>query len=84
MLLVLLNEIKQFNLLLLHLKSSENHRFFMISVGKRSYLIRLNSLNIRSEIWGQSLRTNNIEDMFCLWKIVLTCSMISVNHKKVN
>ena len=51
--LILLPIFKQ--IFLFPLKLSENHRFSDDFRGSRSQLIRLNSLNIRSQFWRQSL-----------------------------
>ena len=47
--LLILSEFKRVNQILLPVKSSENRRFSDHFMGNRIWLIRLNSLNIRTE-----------------------------------
>ena len=54
-LLLILSKFNRINQLLFPLKSSENSRLFDAFRGNTSLLIRLNSLNIRSKIWRQTI-----------------------------
>ena len=54
-LLLILGEFKRINWLLFSQKSSEKLLFSGDSMGNKSLLIHLNSLNIRSEIWRRNL-----------------------------
>ena len=54
---LILSEFKQIDYLLF----PRNHRFSDGFRGNRNWLFPLNSLNIRSNVWQQSLRIHNIE-----------------------
>ena len=56
---LILREFKQIHSLLFPLKTSENHRFSVDFRRNKNYLIYLNSLNIRGEIWRRSLTKAN-------------------------
>ena len=55
--LLMSSEFKRINQFLFPLKLSENDKFTDDFIGNRSFLIRLNSLNIRCVIWRRSLTT---------------------------
>ena len=81
--------IKRIYQLLFPLKWSENHRFSDDYRGNRSWLIRLNSLNIRSNFWRRS-RTKNQNSRFFRkkntvlnppnGKFILTKSTVKLAH----
>ena len=56
--LLVISEFKQINYILLPLKSSESLWFSDNFRGYKSYLICLNSLNIRSKLWQRSFNCN--------------------------
>ena len=64
-----LSNMKLLNWLLSHQKSSENREFLDDFIWSRSLLICLNSLNIKSQTWRQSLVTHilkpNLRFHFC-------------------
>ena len=67
--LLILSKFKRVNQLLLPRKSSENRRFYD-SFRRKQKLIRLNSLNIKSEIWSQTLTWLLMQHyQFCLTNI---------------
>ena len=62
-----LSEFKWINWLLFPLKSSENQWFFNHFRGNKSWWIRINSLDIKSEIW--------LEYCFSVTKLSVSCKL---------